>query len=79
VLQPRSQARTTGPHIVLVTGAGSGSGALTARTLAHASHLRPVIDPVDDGAAEVLDVAERTPTGFAERIGIADLLPPGVG
>jgi len=38
--------------------------------------FRTVVDPVDDGAAEVLEVAERARTRFAERIGTADLLHP---
>ena len=33
-----------------------------------------MIDFLDDGAAEVTEVAERVRAHFAERIGIADLL-----
>jgi NAD(P)-dependent dehydrogenase (short-subunit alcohol dehydrogenase family) len=36
--------------------------------------FRSVIDPVDDGAAAVTEVAERVREEFAHRIGIADLL-----
>ena len=36
--------------------------------------FRSVIDFLDDGAAEVTDVAERVRANFARRIGIADLL-----
>jgi hypothetical protein len=37
-----------------------------------------VIDFIDDGAAAVTEVAERVRAEFAQRIGIADLLKPGV-
>jgi NAD(P)-dependent dehydrogenase (short-subunit alcohol dehydrogenase family) len=40
---------------------------------------RSVIDFVGDGAAEVIEVAERVRAAVAERIGIADLLHPVVG
>jgi hypothetical protein len=33
-----------------------------------------VVDFIDDGAAEVTEVAERVREHFAQRIGIADLL-----
>lgn len=36
--------------------------------------MRPVIDFVDDGAAEVFEVSERVRIEFAHRIGMADLL-----
>lgn len=36
--------------------------------------MRPVIDFVNDGAAEVFEVSERVRTEFAHRIGMADLL-----
>jgi len=35
---------------------------------------RSVIDFIDDGAAEVTEVAEKVRIAFAHRIGIADLL-----
>lgn len=38
---------------------------------------RAVIDYVNDGAAEVIEVAERVRIDFARRIGIDDLLHPG--
>ena len=38
---------------------------------------RAVIDYVNDGAAEVIEVAERVRIDFARRIGIDDLLRPG--
>jgi len=34
------------------------------------------VDPVGDGAADVLEVAERVRVEFARRIGIDDLLHP---
>ncbi|MDB5875297.1 MAG: short-chain dehydrogenase/reductase [Ramlibacter sp.] len=40
--------------------------------------FRSVIDFINDGAAEVTEVAERVREEFARRIGIADLLKPGV-
>jgi NAD(P)-dependent dehydrogenase (short-subunit alcohol dehydrogenase family) len=40
--------------------------------------FRSVIDFIDDGAAEVTEVAERVREEFAHRIGIGDLLRPGV-
>jgi NAD(P)-dependent dehydrogenase (short-subunit alcohol dehydrogenase family) len=40
--------------------------------------FRSVIDFIDDGAGEVTEVAERAREAFAHRIGIADLLKPGV-
>ena len=40
--------------------------------------FRSVIDFIDDGAGEVTEVAERVREEFAHRIGIADLLKPGV-
>jgi hypothetical protein len=45
---------------------------------ASARPFRSVIDFIDDGAAEVTEVAERVREEFARRIGIADLLKPGV-
>ncbi|GHJ35656.1 SDR family oxidoreductase [Streptomyces sp. TS71-3] len=38
--------------------------------------FRTVVDPADDGAGRVLEIAERERTNFMDRIGIADLLHP---
>lgn len=40
--------------------------------------LRSVVDFIDHGAAAVTEVAERARIEFAQRIGIADLLQPGL-
>jgi NAD(P)-dependent dehydrogenase (short-subunit alcohol dehydrogenase family) len=40
--------------------------------------FRSITDFVDDGATAVTEVAERVRVAFAERIGIADLLKPGL-
>jgi NAD(P)-dependent dehydrogenase (short-subunit alcohol dehydrogenase family) len=52
-------------------------GAEIARIVSLPQGMRPfrsVIDPIDDGAAAVTEVAERVREEFAHRIGIADLL-----
>ena len=41
--------------------------------------FRSVVDPADDGAAAVTDIAERVRWDFARRIGIEDLLPAASG
>jgi len=73
--------------VILITGASSGFGNLTARALARAGHtvyagmragqrpFRTHVDPSRDGSEVVSAVSDRIRAEFYHRIGIADLLP----
>ncbi|MDR7270774.1 NAD(P)-dependent dehydrogenase (short-subunit alcohol dehydrogenase family) [Pelomonas saccharophila] len=65
LMPPEADPQAVADEVVRVVG------------LAHGQRpFRCVVDFMDDGAAAVTEVAERVREGFAERIGIADLLKP---
>jgi NAD(P)-dependent dehydrogenase (short-subunit alcohol dehydrogenase family) len=64
---PESDPAAVGAEIARIVGLPHGT-----------RPFRSVIDFIDDGAAAVTEVAERVRAEFAQRIGIADLLTPGV-
>ncbi|WP_377703776.1 SDR family oxidoreductase [Pseudoduganella sp. UC29_71] len=64
---PESDPAAVGAEIARIVGLPHG-----------ARPFRSVVDFIDDGAAAVTEVAERVRIEFAQRIGIADLLQPGV-
>lgn len=64
---PEADPAAVGAEITRIVGLPRG-----------ARPFRSVVDFIDDGAAAVTEVAERVRIEFAQRIGIADLLQPGL-
>ena len=67
---------------ILISGASSGFGALSARLLAVVDTekgqrpFRVHVDPSDDGAEVVFAVGDRIRAEFLRRVGLEDLLHP---